>query len=96
MSRSVGVPTETTATSRDTAFHAIDRWHSEATCLRHRIEALADRLTGAVPQEPSSDGKNPLPSDMGLFRGVGITAEDGLSQIERCHAAINRIEQHLP
>ena len=66
----------------------------EARALAYRIQSLADRLCGPVPQAVNTaSGQSSPPA---IFPAIRQSAEQLSDAVREAHDAINRIERQLP
>lgn len=81
-------------TERETPFHLLSRCHDELTQLCDRVEVLSAKLVGETPlNDKKVAGRPQMP---GLLGAVEASAQDSLDRIRAMHAALNRVQEHLP
>lgn len=75
------------------AFDIAGQTFESVSVLVSRLESLADRLVGPVPENASKEG-GPNPS--GLFASLQLSAEHAARRVSAGFSALERIERGLP
>lgn len=78
----------------DTAFTAVSAALDRSNLLATRVEALADRLVGSVPQPVNSAEGRSGPG--AVLPALRATANQTRSLVEDALSALDRIERALP
>lgn len=76
-------------------FGTLEGATEQAHATRIRIERMADRLSGVVPEAASTDA-NKLGEPNGLFDAATRQALDISENMRRINAALDRLDSQLP
>lgn len=76
------------------ALHRLSGAMEDASALARRVQALADRLCGPIPQ-PVNTAPAP-PTSPAVFPAIRHSAEQLSDATREAHAAMDRIERQLP